>query len=487
MNRILTLLLWSSGLQAEDSDSPEPGNIRLMGGATRCAGGLEMKLHNDWKPVDDHMFDWNLRTAAEVCRQLDCGSVVSAKIKHNYLVRHVWKMNASSVQSVKSVQSMKPQYSSSSMEITCSESVRLLNGTTLCSGRVEVKANQPWSPVCKGDFDWQDAEVVCRELGCGAPLKLQWALYENTEALERTKEFQCRGNESTLLDCEGYESARNTCIPTGLTCSEPDNVRLVEGGGRCAGALEMKLQDDWKPVDGLKGDLKSAALVCRQLKCGSAVSAEIKPSAARFVWGISSFRVQSGSALRERISTRPWHSPSRLEIACTDLLFQPIISVWPPIGEVYESANFTVSCSTEPQYPGGSFQLTFTASNTTRNYTQKAVNHTAHFLFSAAGHGHHGNYSCVYHIRVFSHNFSSESQPLSISVSASPKVFILRLAGLLLTVVLSLSAICFHKKATRGQEPRGQENVELDLCNLGASRAEDDGPNEDAEAQRTDL
>ncbi|XP_042253059.1 collagen alpha-1(XII) chain-like, partial [Thunnus maccoyii] len=52
------------------------------------------------------------------------------------------------------------------------DSVRLVNGTTMCSGRLEVKFNQfnqSWSSVCEADFDQQDAEVVCRELGCGAP------------------------------------------------------------------------------------------------------------------------------------------------------------------------------------------------------------------------------------------------------------------------------------------------------------------------------
>lgn len=94
-------------------------NIRLMGGATRCDGELEMKLDNVWKPVDDPSFDWNLRTAAVVCRQLDCGSAVSAKIK--YSNQHVWKIKASSLQSGFAPRdSMKPRYSSSSMEITCS-------------------------------------------------------------------------------------------------------------------------------------------------------------------------------------------------------------------------------------------------------------------------------------------------------------------------------------------------------------------------------
>lgn len=41
-------------------------------------------------------------------------------------------------------------------------------------------------------------------------------------------------------------------------------------------------------------------------------------------------------------------------------------------------------------------------------------------------------------------------------------------------------------QATRGQEPGGQENIELDYCNLGASRAEG-GLNKEAGAQERDL
>ena len=98
-----------------------------------------------------------------------------------------------------------------------------MNGTSLCSGRLEVKSNQSnqsWSSVCEDDFDLQDAEVVCRELGCGAPSVLQGALYGDMEAPVWTKEFQCRGHESALLDCDS--SDRNTCSSgkaVGLTCS----------------------------------------------------------------------------------------------------------------------------------------------------------------------------------------------------------------------------------------------------------------------------
>uniref|UniRef100_A0A3B3HNH8 SRCR domain-containing protein n=1 Tax=Oryzias latipes TaxID=8090 RepID=A0A3B3HNH8_ORYLA len=60
-------------------------------------------------------------------------------------------------------------------------SVRLENGSSRCSGRLEVKSNNSWSSVCEDDFDLLDAEVVCRELGCGAPSVLQGALYGEAE------------------------------------------------------------------------------------------------------------------------------------------------------------------------------------------------------------------------------------------------------------------------------------------------------------------
>ncbi|XP_045898364.1 scavenger receptor cysteine-rich type 1 protein M130-like, partial [Micropterus dolomieu] len=197
--------------------------------------------------------------------------------------------------------------------------VRLLDGTSLCSGRLEVKSNQRWSSVCEADFDQQDAEVVCRELGCGAPSVLQGALYGEVEAPMWTKEFQCGGHESALLDCRSSGSARNTCSPgkaVGLTCSEP--VRLVGEASRCAGTLELKHQGDWRPVsDPLSvWTLKTAAGVCRELDCGSAVSVgQREESSDRPVWLIRSPCGQSGSALRD--CARPGSSPSILDLTCS--------------------------------------------------------------------------------------------------------------------------------------------------------------------------
>ncbi|XP_071261154.1 immunoglobulin superfamily member 1-like [Salvelinus alpinus] len=115
-----------------------------------------------------------------------------------------------------------------------------------------------------------------------------------------------------------------------------------------------------------------------------------------------------------------------LSLTVTDHLVQPDISLTDSMGgvsrghqgpEVFRGYSFTITCSTQPQYPGGSFLLTFTGSN--RTQTQPAVNHSAAFLFPAADDSHQGNYSCVYENYVFSHNFSSESDLLSLTVTGN--------------------------------------------------------------------
>ncbi|XP_059210435.1 scavenger receptor cysteine-rich type 1 protein M130-like [Centropristis striata] len=465
------------------------GPVRLVGGDSRCAGTLELKHKGEWRPVDDSA--WILKTAAAACRDMDCGSAVSVRKKKESSYRSVWRISSDCVQSGSALRDCVTPWSSSNiMNITCSDSVRLVNGTSLCSGRLEVKfdqSNQSWSSVCEADFDQQDAEVVCRELGCGAPSALQGALYGEVETPLRTKEFQCGGNESALLDCRSSGSDRNTCSPgraIGLTCSEP--VRLVGGGSRCAGTLELKGEGEWRPVYDSAWTLKDVAAVCRDLSCGSAVSVRNrKESSYRSVWWIRSDCVQSGSALRDCASLLFFRSI--LDLTCSDLLLQPNISAFSSMDgvseakqqqqqqqeefRVFRGSNFTISCSIQPQYPGGSFQLTFTSSNSAHNYTQPAVNHSADFLFPAAEPAHQGSYSCVYHVYVFNHNFSSESRLLSVFIS-DPTPFIIRVVVLPLSLLVSNTAIFFYCKATRGQKSSRRDNTELDYYNLGVPAAD---------------
>uniref|UniRef100_A0A3P9DA75 Scavenger receptor cysteine-rich type 1 protein M160 n=1 Tax=Maylandia zebra TaxID=106582 RepID=A0A3P9DA75_9CICH len=439
----------------------EPDDVRLVGGASRCAGILELKHQGEWRPMFE--FHWTLKEAAPICEHLDCGSAVSLQHTESSL-KFRWRIKPDCVQSRSTLRECTTSdYYNPILNLTCADSVRLLNGSSLCSGRLEVKSNQSWSSVCEADFDQQDAEVVCRELGCGPPSVLQGALYGEVEAPVWSKELQCGGHESALLDCRSSGSARNSCSPgkaVGLTCSEPHDLRLVGGASRCAGSLELKL-GDWRPVEASEWILGKAAVICEHLHCGSLDYVEARnESLLRSVWRLKPDCVQSGCALRECVTSE--YSLMIMNFTCSDLLVQPNIHASSMDGvfkaqqqglQVSSRSNFTISCSIQPQYPGGSFQLTFTSSNTAYSYTQPAVNHSAHFLFPAAVPAHQGNYSCVYHIYVFSHNFSSESRQLSVAVSppAAPTVHTITGVILLLILLIVITALYFCWKASREQ------------------------------------
>ncbi|KAI4795479.1 hypothetical protein KUCAC02_031381 [Chaenocephalus aceratus] len=118
--------------------------------------------------------------------------------------------------------------------------------------------------------------------------------------------------------------------------------------------------------------------------------------------------------------------------------------------QVFRGSTFTISCSIQPQYPGGSFQLNFTSINSANNYySEPAVNHSAHFLFPAAEPAHQGSYSCVYHVSAFPQDSSSESRLLSVTVTgvpSDPEPFIIRAVVLPLTLLLVTVGLYFYCK-----------------------------------------
>ena len=85
-----------------------------------------------------------------------------------------------------------------------------------------------------------------------------------------------------------------------VSCLSPGSgVRLEGGDGRCAGRVEMKHQGEWRRLSPLFSlDLGGAAVVCRQLDCGSAVSTRGTED-EHPVWMFISRCVGSEPALRE--------------------------------------------------------------------------------------------------------------------------------------------------------------------------------------------
>ncbi|KTF71312.1 hypothetical protein cypCar_00048266 [Cyprinus carpio] len=95
--------------------------------------------------------------------------------------------------------------------------------------------------VCDTVFDQQDAEVVCRELDCGAPVQvLGAAAFDKGDTQMWTQEIQCRGNESQIRMCPA--SQKHSCSHDdhqALQCADVMHVRLVNGNSPCAGRVEV--------------------------------------------------------------------------------------------------------------------------------------------------------------------------------------------------------------------------------------------------------
>ncbi|XP_061444061.1 soluble scavenger receptor cysteine-rich domain-containing protein SSC5D-like [Rhineura floridana] len=90
--------------------------------------------------------------------------------------------------------------------------VRLQGGPGSCAGRVEVLYQDHWGTVCDDGWDLVDAAVVCRELGCGAPLLSPGnARYGPGSGPIWLDDVNCTGAEFTLWRCRSQPWGKHNC------------------------------------------------------------------------------------------------------------------------------------------------------------------------------------------------------------------------------------------------------------------------------------
>ncbi|XP_078510972.1 scavenger receptor cysteine-rich domain-containing group B protein-like isoform X2 [Lissotriton helveticus] len=101
--------------------------------------------------------------------------------------------------------------------------VRLAGGTGSCSGRVEVYNDQQWGTVCKDGWNVLDAQVVCRELGCGSVVAFSIFFGAGSGPIW-TDAFSCYGHEASLRQCNTERWGRHDCDhreDVGIICNAP--------------------------------------------------------------------------------------------------------------------------------------------------------------------------------------------------------------------------------------------------------------------------
>ncbi|XP_049319788.1 scavenger receptor cysteine-rich type 1 protein M130 isoform X26 [Astyanax mexicanus] len=244
---------------------------RLVLGS-RCSERVEVLHGESWATVCDA--DFNQQGAEVVCRELGCGSPVKllGAAAFGRGEGQVWS-EVLQCRGNKSQTHFCPK--SSSLKHNCSHDndvglvcagVLLVNGSRY-SGRVEVLHGESWFTVCDADFNQQDAEVVCRELGCGSPVEvLGAAAFGKGKGQVWSEELQCRGDESEITLCPITSSHKYNCSH-GHT-----QARLMNGSDSCSGRVELQYLSEWGTVCDVSWDMRASSVLCAQLKCGSAVA-----------------------------------------------------------------------------------------------------------------------------------------------------------------------------------------------------------------------
>lgn len=158
--------------------------------------------------------------------------------------------------------------------------VRLVDGPSELSGRVEVYRDGVWGTVCDDDFDYKEAAVICRSLGYSGGISYKEAKFGRGTGPIWLDDLKCQGEESSLGDCRfngwnnsncgheedasvGCEPAPTTVATT--TSSVDAMIRLADGPGPWEGRVEVYHDNEWGTVCDDEFGNNEAKIVCRML------------------------------------------------------------------------------------------------------------------------------------------------------------------------------------------------------------------------------
>uniref|UniRef100_A0A8C0G719 SRCR domain-containing protein n=1 Tax=Chelonoidis abingdonii TaxID=106734 RepID=A0A8C0G719_CHEAB len=243
---------------------------QLIGGNTACSGRVEIRHGDTWTTVCDSHLD--LKAASVICKELECGTVVSTPEGAHFSEGYgsIWSEKihcmGNETRLAYCSRALHPNETcshASDASVVCSgkgyAGYRLANGSTRCSGRVELFHGGTWGTLCDSQWDLQAAHTLCQQLNCGfAMLMPAGQLFGTGNGPVWNGTFGCERNESRLRDCP----------VTALGCSDG---RLVNGT-ECSGRVEIRHGDTWGSLCASHWDLQDANVLCHQLNCGYAKS-----------------------------------------------------------------------------------------------------------------------------------------------------------------------------------------------------------------------
>uniref|UniRef100_A0A8C4REM3 SRCR domain-containing protein n=1 Tax=Erpetoichthys calabaricus TaxID=27687 RepID=A0A8C4REM3_ERPCA len=250
----------------------------LVDGRGICDGRLEIFHNGSWGTVCDD--SWDIPDANVVCRQLQCEAApnILTSVSYGPGSGYIWLDEVHCQGNESSLQNCGHQTwgqhdckHKEDVGVNCTEFkvLRLTNG---CSGQLQVFYNNSWGSVCANGMDKTTTTMICQELGCG---NLSSSITDESSRLDPDPKWldnvKCRGHESSIWQCPSSPWGKNKC-----SMNEVAKLRLVGGTSNCSGRVELLFGDIWGTVCDDDWDLKDAQVVCRQLGCREAVSADME-------------------------------------------------------------------------------------------------------------------------------------------------------------------------------------------------------------------
>ncbi|XP_054660846.1 antigen WC1.1-like [Grus americana] len=280
---------------SEDAGVTCSGFVQLVGGDSPCSGRVEIYDKDQWKAVCDS--DFGPKAADVVCGELQCGVALSmpGAALFGKGVGSIWDRELQCLGNESVLASCprgsprdQPCTHTNAAGLTCTKytGFRLVNGSTACDGRVEVQVLGTWGTLCASHWDLLDAHVLCRHLNCGFAESIPGGGHFGRGTGPTWREsFHCDGTEGHLGQCPVTALGASPCshenVAAVICSGDSASLRLVGGGSRCDGRVEIFQSRTWGRVLDDQWDMQEASVVCRQLRCGGAETAYNPPKPER--------------------------------------------------------------------------------------------------------------------------------------------------------------------------------------------------------------
>merc|ERR1712002_37160 len=308
---MLLLLLWSSGLQAEDK---QQSTGFQCGSTAKVDIMLLVHESNSIRPEDHRTITSFL---SQIVSKFDIGpdKVRIGLVQGNHLSTITWSLKTHQTKQslLEAIDNLHETgggiYSGYALRVILQDQFKPSAGMRKDSQRIAVLI---------GDGNYrQDSHLSSAHMD---DINLEFYAVGVKTRETQLKEIASDPDETHMYNVSDFSSlldiVDNLTINLCNSANRSESVRLVGGDSRCAGTLEVK-KKEWRPVDLYGSTLKKADAICGELDCGPAVSiGSRKESSDRSVWWINYQCVENGYALRDCASDAA--SSPIMELTCSE-------------------------------------------------------------------------------------------------------------------------------------------------------------------------